>query len=260
MGFRNPIKMGFGALPEARTASGAKLEQPLSLTQQILTTLPPTLTTDLHFVADDWAGSGNWAARIGGWSAVVSGAPTKQACPQFPGRSEITGFLTTAYFKTATNTAHSLSTAMTFELVVKIPAVNATYQMAFSMGNGVANGGSLFYLDNVNGLWVSPVDSGGVARHNTTFAGAAFTTKYALVTVVIQQGASSDILYLNGVQRTTGTAGTFGSSALAFAIGADTSNNFPWGGTVLEVMRHRSALSATDIAARAALLTRLKGY
>src|SRR5271169_439788 len=84
-------------------------------------------STDLHFVADDWSGSGTWTSRDSNhWAATAVGSSlVKQASSQFAKRSEVAGFATNGnYFSLGSNSAHGLTAGagVTFEFIIKMIA------------------------------------------------------------------------------------------------------------------------------------------
>lgn len=235
--------------------------------------LPDLGTTDLHLVADDWSGTGNWASRVGGFTATVTGTPAKGLTSQFVGRSEITGFTSANYFKMAANAAHTIQLAdtITYEVIVKTPATwtaSATPFGYFSVGaTQILNAA---YLNNSSGDGESAIyDSVATARYlgSTFVAGYNVAAKYNLVTLVINVAAPRWEFYINGstIFTDTTTAGILLPTDTPFGIGGRWNQNSvvmqqPWEGSIVEVVRHREALDDATVASRAAAFNAAKGY
>lgn len=237
--------------------------------------LAATGTSDLHLVADDWSGSGNWASRLGGYTATVTGAPTRSATTQFPGRYEIGGFTTTAAFRLPANAAHTVQTndTITYEWIIKTPSSFSTLQ---TFGGYVSTGASqifnIGYISSAGGNLESAVYNSAVAVYLGTagIAGAwQMGAKYNLFSLVMDIAAPRYEVYINGasVFTDTTTAGSLSPTNTDFGIGARWSapaagfqNPLSLGATVMEVMRHREAFSDATVAARAATFNTLKGY
>lgn len=236
--------------------------------------MPALGTTDLHLVADDWSGSGNWASRVGGFTATVTGAPTRAATTQFPGRYEIGGFTDTAAFRLPANAAHTVqnSDTVTYEWIIKTPtAVTA----AKAIGGYIAAGGAQYfnigYINSVAGNIESAVYNSAVAIYlGGSFASVwQMTSKYNLFTLVIDTVSPRYEGYINGtsVFTDTTTTGTMTPTNSDFGIGARWStpgsafqSAMTEGCTIMEVVRHREALSDATVAARAVAFNALKGY
>ena len=238
-----------------------------------LTPLPVTGTTDLHLVADDWSGSGNWASRYGGYTATVTGTPTKGSSAQFPGRSEVTGITTANYFKIAAAAAHTvqLTDTITYELIVKTPTTWTASATPFGyFSTGATQILNAAYLNNSSGDGESAVyDSLATSRYlgSTFVAGYQMSAKYNLITLVMDIAAPRWEFYINGVSIFTDTAttATLLPTNTPLGIGGRWNQNSgvmqaPWEGAIVEVMRHREAFSDATVAARAATFNTLKGY
>lgn len=237
-------------------------------------TLAVTDTTDLHLVADDWSGSGNWASRLGGYTATVTGAPTRSATTQFPGRYEIGGFTTTAAFRLPANAAHTVQTndTITYEWIVKTPtAVAAAKTIGGYLSAGVTQVFNMGYVSTITGNMESILYNTAVSPYLGSVAGAAWqmTAKYNLFSLVMAIAAPRYEVYINGVSvlADTSTSGVLSPTNTDFGIGARWSgasasfqNAWDSNGTIMEIMRHRTAFSAATVAARAATFNTLKGY
>lgn len=257
----------------AGTAHGTALNNPTLSSDVPKQFLDCTSVTgcDMHFVADDWTAGTNWTSRdSNAWVATRVSSPVKQASTFFSGRSEITSFGAN-YFTLASNAAH------TFHVGDKI-----TYEWVFGntgaartlgyWGNYVVVGG----LKIFNGPIVGQATGTALARiPNDTNSGAAFiqvasaaaveASKPVILTLVVDLTAASERMtwYLNGVANgtSTSTTGTLASpvnQVVGLGVSADGGGSFS--GTLMEVARHRQALSASTVAARAARFNALKGY
>lgn len=227
-----------------------------------LSVLPEIASTDLHFVADDYSGSGNWTSRdSNAWTATVHGSLTRQATSQFVGRKELTGFSALNYFTLASNSAHSANGDLTYELVLLIPTPPANYQFIVSSGTIYTDPGAVQIYHNINTSQklCGVTNSTGASNPNSAI-GAGNTTKYVLLTFTNTQGTNKMIGYENGsATGNTATLGTYASNSLILSIGT-LAGLYPFQGSIVEIVRHQSALDATTVAARAAQFNALKGY
>lgn len=228
---------------------------------------------DLQFVADDWSGSGNWTSRdANAWVAVKTGTLTRQVS-SIAGRYEVTGFSATKFFATTANNAHALvsGTSFTYEAIIKFPAGDVA-----SGGVGIVAGGGRF----TSGGSSASIYSGGGFRSGDTHArdgtgdyvGAQFgnfatLSRYYLFAWVYDVSAQKTTLYVNGTaqgsQASWSRGAPSGPISIVFDIGAVSSfSDSPLdnGGTILEIVRHRSALDASTISTRAAPFNAVKGY
>lgn len=237
-----------------------------------LAVLPDVASTDLHLVADDYT-SGNWASRVGGYTATLTGTVTKGFTSQFPGRAELTGFTSSNYFVIASAAAHTIQSneTTTYELIVKTPATFVSVGTPwgyFSTGaTQIFNAG---YLNNSSGDGESAVyDSLATSRYlgSTFSAGYQMSAKYNLITLVMNVAAPRWEFYINGstVFTDTTTTATLAPTTSALGIGGRWNNNSsamqaPWEGAIVEVMRHREAFDDATVASRAAQFNALKGY
>lgn len=240
-----------------------------------LAPLPSLGTTDLHLVADDWSGTGNWSSRFGGYTATVTGSPTKIVSTQFPGRFEIGSLTTTAAFYLAAAAAHTVQTndTITYEWIVKTPtAVTTTKAVGGYLSVGTTQIFNIGYINSVGGNMESAVyDNAAAIYLGSSVAGAwQMTGKHNLFTVVMDIAAPRYEVYINGAsvfEDTTTSGGTLSPTNTNFGIGAryhgpsgTFQNAMDEGATILEVMRHREALSDSVVASRAAAFNALKGY
>lgn len=236
--------------------------------------LPTLGTTDLHLVADDWSGTGDWTSRAGGYTATVSGTPTKSATTQFPGRSEISGFGGAVGFRLAGSTAHCIRTGdtITYEAIVKTPA---TVPASMSwVGWRTATATQIFnmnLLNNVNGSFESILYDTAIANYlggNLGIGSYQMPSLYNMVTVVVDIATPRYEVYVNGVSLLTDTtvgAGALANEAVIVGIGGQWRADFStldqvWTGTIVEIMRHREALDDATVSARAAAFNVAKGY
>ena len=220
----------------------------------------------LHFVADDWSGTGSWTSRdSNAWPTTVTGSPIKQAS-SFSGRSEIAALGDTNFFDSypaqASNAAHSIAQPTMIEILWKLPSTHADATV-FSGSTGAG----------FDYIWTMQFSS-NLFQSVSTLVGAlngiainanldALLSKYVLSTHVFDVGTNASILYINGVSVVTATySGSFHSVNSIFIIGRSAfTPGRPLGdGSVLEIMRHQSALSQATIANRAAQFNALKGY
>lgn len=236
--------------------------------------LPTLATTDLHLVADDWSGTGDWTSRSGGYTATVSGTPTKAATTQFPGRSEISGFASAVGFRLAGTTAHCIRAGdtITYEAIVKTPGTVSVVQSW--VGWLTATATQIFNmntLNNVNGSFESILYNTAIANYLGGTLGAGsyqMPSRYNLMTVVVDIATPRYEVYVNGVSLLTDTtvgAGSLANEAVIVGIGGLWRADFSaldqvWTGTIMEIMRHREALDDATVASRAAAFNAAKGY
>lgn len=241
-------------------------------------------TCDLNLVADDYSGSGGWTSRDANrWTATLHGALSVTASAQFGGRNGITGWSTSNYFSLAANSAHTIHSTdkFTYEIVMLNIA---------SPGGGGARGTFL------GGLTTTPNEAGYNFRHwpggsdeyyitmasadNYYLGGAAAAgqpistlNRGYLITITMDPGTPLFSVFVNGAKYTGGafpdssTSGSLTPVDCVFGIGLDlrdTSNTqgFALGSasSYAQLVRHRSILSDSTIAARAAQFNSLKGY
>lgn len=239
----------------------------------VLAPLPDLGTTDLHLVADDWSGSGNWASRVGGFTATVAGTPTKGLTSQFPGRSEIAGLTSANYFTLASNAAHTiqLTDTITYEVIVKTPTTWTSAGTPFGyFSTGATQIFNAAYLNNASGDGESAVyDNLATSRYlgSVFAAGYQMSAKYNLVTLVMNVAAPRWEFYINGstVFTDTTTTATMSPTNTPFGIGGRWNQNSvvmqaPWEGSIVEIVRHREALDDATVASRAAAFNAAKGY
>jgi len=247
----------YGAIPPRAQRSGLA----------VLTNLG---SADLHLVADDYT-SGNWASRLGGYTAVLTGSVTKQISG-LPGRYELTGFTTANAFKIAANAAHTLQAAdtITYEVIVKTPS-------SFTVLGTVMGYVDTTAINIFNGAYLmSAGGNGECAQYNTVGAfylgnviGAMWNMsgKYNLVTIVWDVAAPRREVYVNGtsVGLVNTVSGTLSPQNTDLGIGARWSAaaaafQNAWDGKIVEIMRHRIAMDASTVAARCAAFNAVKGY
>jgi len=217
---------------------------------------------DLHLVADDWS-SGTWADRSGNYNAALTGSLTKTASSVFTGRSEISGFSAANYFSLSANTAHNFS-----------GSVALTYEFITRYNNTTGPGGDLV------GQYVSPYAGGYEIGPVTEFLAVAYNNagsdylfpigattltdeRYYLLTAVFDGTSGQSSVWVNGSLDGTDntTNGSLAGPTLQpFVIGSAFGSVYPTTGAIVEVVRHRTALSGATIAARAAQFNALKGY
>lgn len=239
-----------------------------------LAPLPDLGTTDLHLVADDWSGSGNWASRVGGFTANVTGSPSKIVSVQFPGRYEIGGITIANAFRLPANAAHTIQAtgAVTYEWIVKSPtAYTASKTAAGYSSVGATQIFNAAYLTTAGGNMETAVYNSAVAIYLGGVVASAWqmSGKHNLFTLVVDTTTPRYEAYINGVSILTDTTvtGTLSPTDTDFGIGARWSAGAaafqnPWdeGGTILEVVRHREALDDSTVATRAAAFNAAKGY
>ncbi len=236
--------------------------------------LAATGTSDLHLVADDWSGSGNWASRLGGYTATVTGAPARSATTQFPGRYEIGGFTTTAAFRLPANAAHTVQTndTITYEWIVKTPSAFTSLK---TIGGYQSAGNTQFfnmgYIMSAGGNMESIVYNSAITPYlgSTVSAVWQMGSKYNLFSLVMDIAAPRYEIYINGTSMYTDTTTSgvlvptntdFGIGGRWSAPGGTHGNMWNEGATIMEIMRHREAFSDATVAARAATFNTLKGY
>ncbi len=246
---------------------------------RLLSALPCQGTCDLHFVADDWSGSGDWAARSGGWTAVKTGTPTRSLSATFTGRHYVSGWTASDYFKIAANAAHNATASgdgsqITYEFVIEdLPTVAGFTAWYGNIHTSAAYGGWFFYLTTSTRFDIEIGNTSADPYLGGLSAAAAYTAgKPHLVTETVDIAAHTLKVYINGSLLTSGALpytaagnGTFTPGSCDIAIGGRWNCNGPNLGDsgaikIIEIVRHRSVLDATTIASRARSFVALKGY
>lgn len=234
-------------------------------------------TADLHLVADDYT-SGDWASRLGGFTATLVGsAPTKNPASgsTLPGRSELTGFTTTNCFTLAADAAHTMDGAstITYECVVKAPASGGGV-VCIGYGGGTTPNNQGFVLGGnftslTGNMRVFSTTTGGTYLGDPALASTwTAVSRYHMMTVVVNIAAPSFIIYQNGTAIGTYTtpSGSLLTTPHGLGIGVflDTGGgkSSAWGnsGAIVEIMRHRVAMDASTVAARCAAFNLVRGY
>lgn len=241
----------------ARSSRNAKLEN-----------IPCSGTCDLQLVADDWSGSGSWSSRVGGWTATVTGSPTKVAT-KFASRSAISGFSSGNYFTLAANAAHTIQAteATTYEFLVRLPAVFTAAGNVVGYNNGATLPiASLGWLTSAGGNYENVIynNIGGTLINTISSNTLSRAGEYYLLTVTIDMVAPRVEQYVNGVSThsstlVTGTIASTPSSTMGIGIRAVSLNNV-WGGEIMEIVRHKQVFNAATVLSRASNFNVLRGY
>lgn len=260
-GFKAPITGGFTSGPFDRSRGPVRTPPPTTLT-----VLPELGTTDLHLVADDYT-SGNWASRVGGFTATLSGTVTKQATSRFSGRYELTGFSANNAFSLAADAAHTYNTtALTYEIIVKLSLAGSAY---CAVGFTAATQGHMIRPNNVvtaTNVCTVTNSAGGTYQGVSSSTLSTQTTKYSMITVVLDPVTPIARYGINGnaTSQTSATVtGSLNTTPHGLGIGAlwnGATFSSPWSSTIVEIIRHREALSTSTITSRAAQFNALKGY
>lgn len=217
---------------------------------------------DLHLVADDWT-SGTWTDRAGNYNAALTGTLTKTASGVLTGRSEISGFGGPNYFQLAANAAHNVSAtaALTYEFITRY---NST----------TGPGGDLvgqYVSPYAGGYEIGPVAEFLAVAYNNAGSdyffpvGATTLTdeRYYLLTCIFDGTTGESSVWVNGVldgTDNTPNGSLAGPTLQPFKIGDGFGSAYPTTGAIVEIVRHRTALSGAMIAARAAEFNAAKGY
>ncbi len=231
-----------------------------------LAPLPEIGSTDAHWVADDWAGSGNWVDRVNAYALVPAGTPVKATTTQFAGRSDI-AFGNGPRFLSAANAAHSLHGDITIEAIVFMPTTPASSLNAiYDAGTSGTVGSINLFAFYTGGVLYTEVDAGKTPSGYLTAANAncdGWRGHYALITYVIDTLAGFAYFYLNGSLVTSAAlSGAPASASIAVSVGADVagSGSRAVDAKIVEIVRHQVAMSAGTITARAVQFNALKGY
>lgn len=255
-GFHLYYRNGSSATQGALSPAGTKYAD---MMDPVIRPLLPTPTASLQFVADDWSGSGNWTSRdANGWTATVTGTPTKQAS-SFTGRDEVV-ISASNYFHLATQTAFELHAPRTIEFIVKTDTLTGIQILWCVKGGTASPGGQVVYTNGTTLHWQA---NGGGGMIDISTSLASFTNKYVMIHVVADSVSNGTKIYINGAQAGTTATMSFTGTSQAPAtmdFGQVTGGTNRWNGTIVEAMIHEVALSAATIGARAALFNFLKGY
>ncbi len=210
--------------------------------------LPEIGTTDLHLVAEDWTPGSNWASRIGGFTATLTGSLAKQEEAGIE-RAGVVGFGSGSYFELAGNAAHEFSTSSryTYEFVIRPGAAGGNLFGRYASPFGGGYDLSAFS----SGVTAGVYGDDGLSFYAVTSGATALTSgSYYLITVVLDGYGDVFETYVNGVVDSSDPGGgstVTNTSAVAFFIGNSNGNDQPFDGAIVEVLRHRSALSSTTI-------------
>lgn len=250
-----------------------------------LAVLPALGTTDIHLVGDDYVPGQLWNSRVG---AKVAGAygplgDTPLARNSgLPGRRELYNFYNngtnTSAMYLETDGSHVLvaSDQITYEQIVRVPNTYVVENYSIGLCTGGAGNPPSTQIVNV----ASAIDAtGGIASLCTNNAAGIYSGslagsiapagQYALFTTVINNAAGTWKFFLNGTLTAvqsgsvTGTLQALAPGRLGIGGRWDQANsNFTlyWGGSIVEVMRHREALSDATVATRAAPFNLVRGY
>lgn len=234
-------------LAEALTGSyGAAVAttETVTLSSPVMSELP---STDLHLVAEDWTPGSDWISRIGGFTAQLHGSLSKQAEGGIE-REGILGFGSSNYFSLAADAAHEFTPAVrfTYEFVIRGGAAGGNlmgrYASPFAGGYDLAaySSGGVLGIYNNDGSDYYAVAVGGTPLDDDA---------YWLVTVLLDGAGDQFKVYVNGVEDASevSTGSLTNGSPGAFFIGNSNGNNQPFDGSIVEVLRHRTALTDTQI-------------
>ncbi len=227
-----------------------------------LTPMPCAGTCNLHFVADDWSGSGNWTSRdSNAWVGVFGASMTKQSSSQFTGRYEIDQTAATgSRFIVANNSSSVVAGSQTLELIIRGTASADAWIIETSDNYAASAGATMVLLDAVTGFVYARVMNAAATTLWTTNNSTNLHSKNAIVHLVTDTGASKGRLYVNGVQAggdISFTGSVSGAQSYRFLMGASQGNK---GAYFLEATRYASALTTAQVAARSWQFNALKGY
>ncbi len=226
-----------------------------------LSVLPDIASTDAHWVADDWTGSGSWTSRLNAVAATVTGTPSKTATTQFSGRNEI---VTSSgnIFTIPSNAIFTLGllSAMTWEFIVRLTS-KASNQGLLGYYPGV--GQYFLELDEAVGqrIWVNN-DVGGAFMTVAPFPSLT-NERYYMLHYVMDRSSPFVGVYLNGTSiatsmSTSGTALTVANHSMS--LGNVAGGAEPYKGGIVEVLHHAEKMSDATILARCAPFNSLRGY
>ncbi len=218
---------------------------------------------DLWYVADDWAGSGNWASRDG-TVATVTGTPTREFSTAF-NRWTVGGFSSSNYFTTSSLARPTSSSKITWEFVLSSAgAINSGAQYSMLMSQASGSGTGIYYAFNRTGTVMDIYyGNNGADRDQPSISLSTYDSKPILVTVVTDYVAATVSTYINGALLQTKSSITptldAGNVAIKLGIYQDNSTG-PQKGSYIEVLRHLSAFDGGTVGTRAAPFNGLKGH
>jgi hypothetical protein len=226
-------------------ASAIAADERVALSSPIMSELG---TTDLHLVAEDWTPGSDWVSRVGGFTASLNGALTKQVEGGIE-RDGVTGFSSSNYFSLAANAAHEFTTSsrLTYEFVIRGGAAGGNLFGRYAAPFAGSYDISAFSASAALGIYN---DDGTAFYAVAVGATALVDDSYYLVTVVLDGAADQFKVYINGAEDASETSAlpsiTNGSPG-PFLIGNSYGNDQPFDGSIVEVVRHRAALNATEV-------------
>ncbi len=261
----NPIN----GIITAATGTGTIVSDDLQL-------LPCSGTCDLHFVADDWSGTGNWTSRdSNAWVGSVIGAPTHITATQFPARTAVSNWSNNSNFTITGAAAHTVQAndLLTYEFVFgNYPTPGSDTMFFGALINNVTWSGLMFDAGPTFFEFNIPKSTANAFYLGADSAAAVLTyAKANLVTMTIDVAGEHVHLYENGTEVSdTGFPISASSGVLVpqntdIAIGGRrfggaTDLAVPAATELLEIVRYREVLSAGAIATRATQFNALKGY
>ena len=250
-----------------------------------LAVLPALGTTDIHLVGDDYVPGELWNSRVGSKVAGAYGPLGDTPLARnssLPGRRELYNFYNngtnTSAMYLETDGSHVLVTSdqITYEQIVRVPNTYSVENYTIGLCTGGAGNPPSTQIVNV----ASAIDAtGGIASLCTNNASGIYSGslasaiapagQYAMFTTVINNVAGTWKFFLNGTLTVVQSASVTGTlQALApgrLGVGGrwdQANSNFTlyWGGSIVEVARHREALSDGVVASRAAPFNLVRGY
>ncbi len=254
--------------------NGGSLSRWWGAISRTLAVLPDVASTDMHFVADDWAGTGNWTDRVGSWVATVNGAPSRSNSAVFDTRHVIGGWSSAKYFRLAANAAHTiqLTDKISYEFVFDNIPTPATDSVWFGGLTNTPTWSGL-QLDAATALFELYIPR--TTGNNFWLGGDTATlpvtpNKPGLITITIDAVAPALRLYVNGVQIVSGTIPVTSTVGLlvpvntSIGIGCRLFNDgpgLPIASTMnlMEIVRSRVVFDASTVAARCAQFNALRG-
>lgn len=241
-----------------------------------LSSLPENNGCDLHFNANSYAGSGNWSADFGGWTANKLGVTLAVRRPTVPfsGCFEVANTSGSIMYRIANSISHLVTTTTTASYVMRMNTGDENGSGGFYLGYDAEGVNSDFQMYN---LFYAEDAAARIRKNDASgdyLSGEAHVSqhpnKYVTVHAVIDMPNTRLQVYVNGglICDTNSTSGIFsagsdaplgifGTAKVSTATGdASTATNQ----SIMEVARYQKLLTANEIARQTAEFNALKGW
>lgn len=212
--------------------------------------MPELASTDLHLVAEDWVPGSDWVSRVGGFTALLQGTLSKLSLGAIE-RNEVSGFGTSNYFRIPADSAHEATSSLqvTYEFLIRTTTVGGVLLGRYCSPYG----GGFDIAQYSSGILWGIYNTAGTDFYRLSLGVLTLGNDYALVTLVLDSTNDTITGYFNGVADGGGSGHTstlVNGAAADFFLGNSNGNDQPFAGGIIEVLRHREALTAAQVSSR----------